>query len=199
MQRLPATVLQALQQQREGEEESEGGGSEGPRRGRGRRNSRAPSEAQQTPFPITESSAYSSAPSPSPPLFSDAAGYPRYSGSQVRRGRRRGTGEDYVTTPPAVEVEARLRPAAGPRALGALSRPPTAKTLPPQLLGGRAETDADLLSSDYRDFGIDSSAAPAKPRTSLAVESLRPFLSPYWASRFVFQRGLGWSLLITLT
>ena len=191
MQRIPNSMLQALQ--RGGEEKEARGRTQG---GETAEEERPPgqatsSQARQSTVSFTSNSPYASPTSSSSPLDSEASRYPRLSRSQIptggrgglgiRAGESAGAGKDAIRPEAPIEDSPLERSAAGPRALGAPQWPSTAETIPSQLLGGSVEAHANVLASDSTDFTIPLAERESSKQQSRGAEPFPALLSANWS------------------
>ncbi|KAK3719252.1 hypothetical protein LTR37_004471 [Vermiconidia calcicola] len=161
MQRLPDAMLQALQQQREAQEDITGVEKES---SRGRAGSNDGTEEGEEPLAVASARGAHSPSSPaSTPFVSHATRHPRLSRQEVSPGGSRGlVGQ---SSPQAsLEVATRERSPTGSRTPSASSRSRTTEAVPPQLLGGRSATDADLLTPVFKDGAVPTAEGPTKQR-----------------------------------
>ena len=185
MQRLADHVLQAPQFPGEGQEKGRRQGAGGAEEARGTRDSRRDGPQGETSFAF---SAADSPHSPSPfsaqaSYFGGATGPTGVSGSEVPRGRSRGPSQ--VTTEMSNWLPAHIRSRTGSRALDPPSWTPTAETVPPQLVGGRFGTDADVLVTRASTNSVASGKASRK---STVANHVRLMLSPSWTTWYVWCR-----------
>lgn len=183
MQRLPDAMLQALQQQREAQEEFTGGAGYEEEGSGGRAGSSDGTEEGEEPLAIPSASGSHSSSSPTSTSF-HATRYPRLSRQEVSPGGSRGlVGQ---SSPQAsLEVATRERSPTGSRTPSASSRSRTTEAVPPQLLGGRAPTDADLLAAVRGDLVVPATDEPTKQRRPV-LATLPPLsLSPHGHTRYV--------------
>lgn len=180
MQHLSDDVLQELQQQgtRQAQQQGRRSGSSSSG-GRGGRSSSA-SEASLS-LTATHSSHATSSPSPTASLLGETFKSPRKP-SQAQEKSRRGSRAGLSTWQPSTgSQQARSRPGSGSRASRAPPRPSAAGPLPPQLLGGRAGPNADVLTAKATP---ESGALTADHHTSTAIQS-HSLLSPSWSTQYI--------------
>ncbi|KAK4967900.1 hypothetical protein LTR42_010228 [Elasticomyces elasticus] len=196
MQRVSVDVLQELQHQRKGQTQQQGRASRaesGGRRGMGSLPS--PTHSPSLALPSSDISRPESSP-PTTSFFDEAFWPAREFPSQVSaRGGERDVSNEWQSPLPGRQC---LRPGSGSRSPPSPPRSPTAETVPSQLLGGRAGTNAHLLEGDSPQEGIDillsppASESPQSPisfsstasyhtaRRASAVAQLQSLLSPEW-------------------
>lgn len=191
MQCSTGNVFQELQQQgttsQEGESAAEGRAQAGGGRGGDRRVPPSPSlETSSSFFP--EDSPHTQSPTPS--FFREAAGSSRYQGSQDPRGRRGSLIDAQSTSEASRGSTTRIRPAAGSRPAGTPFGPSTGETVPSQLLGGRAGTDADVfVNSQLSNYALEYEAPKAMLRKTTATQQLRQISDHDNSVRYVRLRN----------
>lgn len=155
MQLLPHDVLQELQHKAQEENGRESGGSGEEARGRRGVGADTSPEANETSVPFSPAHSAHSTPPPSPPLDGESPGIPRWEAIQVPRRGRDGDEFEVEIKPPSSLQRSRDRSGAPIPP----SRTSTSTTVPPQLLGGRAGSDACSLRTSSGDCFKDYKAS----------------------------------------
>lgn len=179
MQHVPGDVLQELQQQREGEEES-GSGRARAARERGPEGSGRPPETSQASLSVASEDSAHPTTSPSPSFLGYATGHSRYSRPEIPRRRSGRYPEAHSTSQAPVAIPPQVGPRAGSRTTTSPPWPSTAETVPSQLVGGRAGTDASFLELQLEDYSLLTTDTQTTPRQSPIPKHFR--LSPHRTS-----------------
>ncbi|KAK3071238.1 hypothetical protein LTR53_008989 [Teratosphaeriaceae sp. CCFEE 6253] len=194
MQRLPGDVFQELQHQGEGQAEQQGGTSGA--KGGGRRGVGSVTPPA-SPIPLPLPATYLPRPRPSPPAVTS------FFGEAFRQARelppqtlRRGSG-DISDEPRSAPPGAYDRSRSGSGSPSAPSRSPATEAVPPQLLGGRAGPDANVLKERLPDTSLkplrsaEFTTAYHNSRKASAAVRLQDLLLPDRASRPDLQTTAG--------
>jgi len=186
MQHLPDHVFQKLQQQREGQAGQESGEPRSRGERSGRRSTGSPTSTE-APLALTAADLAHARLPPSPPatlLGETIRSLPPQAEPNEASRRRPRAFFDWQQSSPSRAFPERDRLGSGPRAPTPSPWPPTAETVPSQLLGGGVGSDADVLTSKESPESVTSTIEYHAAQKESTAEHLRTLLSPQSPSRY---------------